>query len=152
MGEWEDWEDDVGDEMWYAAAAGLISIWLGVRFFNRPRSWALSRNDLCADNSFADSTSFFSSSMSRFNFARRFWNHVITCKKSIQTTVNLNEYAYIRTQIAIMNIFYSTLITTAQIICNDSLSPMILALSLIFIRFHMPNILSKPTYERVCSW
>lgn len=34
---------------------------------------------LWIDAIFADSMSFFSSSTSRFNFARRFWNHVMTC-------------------------------------------------------------------------
>lgn len=56
------------------------SEWLETFFFFRmPKSWTFSRNDLWAVSSLADSTSFFSSSMSRFSFARRFWNQVITC-------------------------------------------------------------------------
>lgn len=48
-------------------------------FFNIPKSCTFSRKLLWACRSFVLSTSFFSSSMSRFNFALLFWNHVITC-------------------------------------------------------------------------
>lgn len=55
------------------------SEWLGTFFFFKiPRSWTFSRKDLCAVRIFADSTSFFSSSMSLFNFALLFWNQVMT--------------------------------------------------------------------------
>lgn len=50
-------------------------------FFNIPRSWTFSRKVLwcwATIRGFTVCTSFFSSSMSLFNFARRFWNHVIT--------------------------------------------------------------------------
>lgn len=56
------------------------SEWLETFFFLRiPKSWTFSRNDLCAVSNFADSTSFFNSSISLFNFALLFWNQVMTC-------------------------------------------------------------------------
>lgn len=47
-------------------------------FFKIPRSVTFSKKLLWAVSNFALSTSFFSSSMSLFNFALLFWNHVIT--------------------------------------------------------------------------
>lgn len=59
--------------------SAVVESWM-VFFFRIPRSWTFSKNVLCANNTFTVSTSFFCSSMSRLSLARRFWNHVITCK------------------------------------------------------------------------
>lgn len=47
-------------------------------FFKIPKSVTFSKKLLWALNILALSTSFFNSSISRFSFARLFWNHVIT--------------------------------------------------------------------------
>lgn len=65
----------------YSGLPGCISnavdSWIAF-FFKMPKSLTFSKNVLCAVRTFALSTSFFSSSMSRLSLARRFWNHVIT--------------------------------------------------------------------------
>jgi len=55
------------------------SDWLEIFFFFKiARSWTFSRKDLWQVKSLADSTSFFSSSISLLSLALLFWNHVIT--------------------------------------------------------------------------
>ena len=64
--------------VYFSFSICLHSEWLVGFFFKIPKFWTFSKNEDAVDRTFEDSTSFFNSSISLFNLARRFWNHVIT--------------------------------------------------------------------------
>ena len=63
--------------LWAMAACTAATTWPG-----RPPPAAAAATMAWGSTCVVHSTSFRSSSMSRFNFARLFWNHVMTCKKN----------------------------------------------------------------------